>query len=52
MVIGKDKFLIAEAGINHNGSLKKAFKLVDEAKKQGQMPSNFKLILPKKSKKN
>jgi N,N'-diacetyllegionaminate synthase len=30
-----DKFLIAEAGINHNGDLKTALKLVDAAKKSG-----------------
>ena len=28
----KSKFLIAEAGINHNGNLKEAFQLVDKAK--------------------
>ena len=28
-------FLIAEAGINHNGKLKTALKLVDVAKKSG-----------------
>jgi len=28
-------FIIAEAGVNHNGSLKNAFKLVDVAKKAG-----------------
>ena len=31
----KKPFLIAEIGINHNGSLKNAFKLVDLAKKYG-----------------
>ena len=31
----KKHFLIAEAGINHNGSLKSALKLVDVAKKSG-----------------
>ena len=30
-----DLFIIAEIGINHNGSLKEAFKLVDAAKKAG-----------------
>ena len=29
------QFLIAEAGINHNGNLKTALKLVDAAKKSG-----------------
>ena len=37
----KDFFLIAEAGINHNGSLKKAFRLVDEAKKSGASAIKF-----------
>jgi len=31
----KKIFIIAEAGVNHNGSLKLALKLVDEAKKAG-----------------
>lgn len=35
-MIGKDKvFIIAEAGVNHNGSLGIAFKLVDKAKEAG-----------------
>ena len=35
--IGKKQptFIIAEAGVNHNGSLKVAFKLIDLAKKAG-----------------
>ena len=37
----KDFFLIAEAGINHNGNLKKAFRLVDEAKKSGASAIKF-----------
>ena len=42
--IGKKQptFIIAEAGVNHNGSLKVAFKLIDLQKKQAQMLSNFK----------
>lgn len=28
-------FIIAEIGVNHNGNLKEAFKLIDEAKKCG-----------------
>ena len=48
MVIGKEKFLIAEAGINHNGSLKKAFKLVDEAKKAGANAIKFQTYITKK----
>lgn len=31
----KDVFIIAEAGVNHNGNMENAFKLVDEAKKSG-----------------
>ena len=37
----KNFFLIAEAGINHNGSLRKAFKLVDAAKKSGASAIKF-----------
>ncbi len=36
-----DFFLIAEAGINHNGNLKKAFKLVDSAKISGASAIKF-----------
>ena len=32
---GHRVFFVAEAGVNHNGSLKKAFKLVDIAKNSG-----------------
>ncbi len=36
MIIGlKKKFLIAEAGINHNGKITEAFKLINYAKKSG-----------------
>ena len=31
----KNTFIIAEAGVNHNGKIKNAFKLVSEAKKAG-----------------
>ncbi len=37
----KDFFLIAEAGINHNGSLNKAYKLVDQAKISGATAVKF-----------
>ena len=33
--------VIAEAGINHNGSIKKAFQLVDVAKKSNADFVNF-----------
>ena len=51
MVIGKEKFLIAEAGINHNGSLKKAFKLVEKQKKQGKCHQISNLYYRKRVKK-
>ena len=31
----KRTFIIAEAGVNHNGSIKKALKLIDVAKRSG-----------------
>ena len=37
----KKVFLIAEIGINHNGSLKKAIKLVDAAIKAGVSAVKF-----------
>ena len=39
----KKTFIIAEAGVNHNGSLKKAIKLVDIAKKSGADAVKFQL---------
>ncbi len=33
--MSKKTFIIAEAGVNHNGKIKKAFKLINEAKKAG-----------------
>ena len=45
----KDKnFLIAEAGINHNGSLKTALKLVDTAKKSGADAIKFQTYITEK----
>lgn len=38
--------IIAEAGINHNGSLKKAKKLVDIAKKAGADYVKFQIFKP------
>ena len=54
-IIGKNKplFFIAEAGVNHNGSLKTSYKMIDEAKKAGADAIKFqtfntdKIILPK-----
>ena len=37
----EDFFLIAEAGINHNGDLKKAYKLIDKAKMSGATAIKF-----------
>ena len=53
MVIGKSKFLIAEAGINHGGKIHKAFKLIDEAKKAGADAIKFQTyVAEKRVKKN
>ncbi len=41
-------FLIAEAGINHNGCLKEAFKLVDAAKKNGADAIKFQTYITEK----
>ena len=35
MIIKNKIFIIAEAGVNHNGSLQNAFKLIDLASKAG-----------------
>ena len=41
-MLKKDKlFLIAEAGINHNGNVKTALKLVNAAKKAGASAIKF-----------
>ena len=42
------KFLIAEAGINHNGNLKTALKLVDAAKKSGADAIKFQTYITEK----
>ena len=53
MKIFKDPFLIAEAGINHNGNIKRAFKLVDKAKKYGASAIKFQTYkTEKRTKKN
>ena len=36
-------YIIAEAGVNHNGDINMAHKLIDEAKKQVQIVLSFKL---------
>ena len=40
-LLNRDFFLIAEAGINHNGDINKAIKLVDAAKKSGASAINL-----------
>ena len=49
--IGKKQptFIIAEAGVNHNGSLKVAFKLIDQAKKAGADAVKFQTFDTKSS---
>ena len=48
-MIGKDKvFIIAEAGVNHNGKLELAFQLVDKAKEAGVDAVKFQTFNPKK----
>ena len=41
---GQKPYIIAEAGLNHNGDLQLAKKLIDEAKKTKCDLSNFKLL--------
>ena len=41
-------FIIAEAGVNHNGSIQKAFKLVDIAKHSGADYVKFQMFDPEK----
>ena len=40
-------FLIAEVGINHNGSISKAKKMIDIAKKSGADYVKFQIFRPK-----
>ena len=42
-----DVFLIAEIGINHNGDIKIAKKLIDQAKRTGFDAVKFQKELPK-----
>jgi len=48
--IGQDQpaFIIAEVGINHNGSMKQAKKLVDEASKSGASSVKFQTYITEK----
>ena len=39
--VGESVFIIAEAGVNHNGSLKRALKMVDEAARTGANAIKF-----------
>ena len=39
-------FIIAEAGINHNGDMNKAFELINEAKKNGANAIKFQTHIP------
>ena len=48
MLNGKKVFIIAEAGVNHNGKLKLAYKLVDKAKEAGVDAVKFQTFNPKK----
>ena len=48
----KKNFLIAEAGINHNGDLKQALKLVSAAKKSGADAIKFQTYITEKRTRN
>ena len=47
-MVKNNNFLIAEAGINHNGNLKTALKLVDTAKKSGADAIKFQTYITEK----
>ena len=44
---GHPVYIIAEIGINHNGSIEEAFKLIDLAKETGCDAVKFQKELPK-----
>ena len=44
----KSTFIIAEAGVNHNGSMKRAFQMVDIAKKVGADAIKFQSFMAEK----
>ncbi len=44
----KQVFIIAEIGVNHNGSLSKAYKLISEAKKAGANAVKFQSFIAEK----
>ena len=44
----KQVFIIAEIGVNHNGSLSKAYKLISEAKKAGANAVKFQSFIVEK----
>ena len=46
--MGKEVFIIAEAGVNHNGNLEDAKRLINEAQKAGADAVKFQLINQKK----
>ena len=51
-LFSKHFFLIAEAGINHNGNLREALNLVDAAKKCGANAIKFQTYITEKRVKN
>ena len=44
----KQVYIIAEIGVNHNGSLSKAYKLISEAKKAGANAVKFQSFIAEK----
>ena len=48
IISNKRNFLIAEVGINHNGKLNEAIKLIDAAKKSGADAVKFQTYITEK----